>query len=614
MTQTSAPSSIRKPRVQAPPVATVRKRIGVRKPRAVGRARTIQVLSAFTRFMIAFLIEELVWRIPIVAPILGGQQARKNPERLCHLMEELGGAFIKFGQLFSMRSDILPPEYCTALGSLFDDVPPFPTEQARAIIEQELGQPIEALYKTFEDKPLGAASFGQVHQVTIRGTPDHPEDDGRPAVVKICRPGSEETISVDGKLLMLLGYIVDALSVLGRIKLVPVFRDFVKWTHKEVNYLQEAKNADHLHELTHWNPRQRIPYIYWDKTTNRVLTMEFLEGMSVSEVIRRFEAGDTSLDDELEAMHCDRPTIARNIWQTFLLQAFVGKAFHGDPHPGNLIVLPNNVVGFIDFGLQGRVNEEARRELGLMLDAISAENIERLFVATLDVLDAPRGLLVTDTYDDFFDNADAWLDACDNPGAPMAEKTLQRFVQSAMQIARQVGLVLATQTMLFFKGVLTVDAVILRVSPDFDYKKESRRALRLIRMRELDKFYAPGNVIDSALLTQLLINNIPNFAAARIQDLEQGQKLIYRKLNLIPVVMGTICKIAAYALFLVGMTLIVHRLGYLERFRTLEGAKPFFWPLDFLKDFTVLTFLAAGVSAFVAQSMKSRTFSKVQRD
>jgi ubiquinone biosynthesis protein len=575
-----------------------------------GSGRTRQVLAAFGRFLLAFLIEESVWRIPLVAPLLGGQKARRNPERLRELLEELGGAFIKFGQLFSMRSDILPERYCLALATLFDNVPPFPTREARAIVARELKQPIEELFHEFDERPIGAASFGQVHLVTLKGG----DDDGRRAAVKVCRPGSEETVETDGRLLILLGYIVDGMSLLGRIKLVPVFRDFVKWTRKEINFLQEAKNADHLHELSSWNPRQRIPYIYWEKTTKQVLTMEYLEGVTVSEIIRRFEARDETLDDELAEMSIDRLTIARNVWQTFLLHAFVGQVFHGDPHPGNLIVLPENVVGFIDFGLQGRLNEEARREQGLMLDAIARENIERLFVATLDVLDAPRGLLVTDTYDDFAENADAWLDACDNPGASMGEKTLNRLVQSAMGIARQVGLVLSPHTMLFYKGLLTIDSVVLRVYPAFDYKKETKRALRLIRMRELDRMYAPGNVLDTALLTQLLLTYLPDFASARLQDFEQGQRLIFRKLNLLPVIAAGAFKVLAFGALLVTAVIAADRASYLDRLWKVPGTEPVAHAVALLHPYPLVFLLAAAVLGWMSRSMAARSFVKVQKD
>lgn len=612
MTAPAAPRPARPapPAPPPPPRPSVIEVAEATKPDYSNRGRTIQVLSAFAGFLVGFLLEEAVWRLPLVAWALGGRTARRNPERLRELLEGLGGAFIKFGQLFSMRSDILPPSYCATLATLFDHVPPFPSSEARAIIERELGRSIDEMFATFDDNPIGAASFGQVHLATLRGE----GEEGRKAAIKVCRPGSDRTIEVDGRLLLLLGLIVDGIGILGRIKLGPVFRDFVRWTRREINYLQEGKNADHLHELTQWNPRQRIPYIYWDKSTPRVLTMEYLEGITVNEIIRRHEASDPALDGELAALGCDRVTIARNVWQTFLMQAFVGQVFHGDPHPGNLIVLPENVVGFIDFGLQGRMNEESRREQGIMLDAVARENIEKLFLSTLDVLDAPRGLLVTDTYDDFCENADAWLDACDNPGAPMSEKTLNRLVTSSMKIARQVGLVLAPQTMLFYKGLITIDSVILRVNPSFDYKKETRRALRLIRMRELDRMYTPGNVLDTALLTQLMLTNLPDFAAARLQDFEQGQRLIYRKLNLLPVVISGMLTVASWGSVALALALIAHRFRYLGRLWALPGAEIVQKIFDVLLPYTLLFFVLAVALSWGSAFFRNRSFVKVQRE
>jgi ubiquinone biosynthesis protein len=572
-------------------------------PAPVGRAgrRTTQVLSGFVAFFFATLVEEgLRYTSPFHR-----RSPRQGPRRLRTLLEELGGAFIKFGQLFSMRHDVLPPDYCEELAGLFDNVPPFPTEQARAIIERELGRPVDELFVQFDDRPVGAASFGQVHRVIVR------DDDGeeRPAVVKVCRPESEATIATDARLLLLLGWVVDALGALGHIKLLPIFRDFVKWTKKETNYLQEAKNADHLHELSHWNPRQRIPYVYWEKTTHRVLTMEYLAGPPVSEVIRRFEARDPTIDEELATMGCDRASLARHVFQTFLLHAFVGQAFHGDPHPGNLLVLPENVVGLVDFGLLGRLDEEARREQALMLDAVARENIERLFVAVLDVLDAPRGLLVTSAYESFSDAADAWLDACDNPGAPLADKTINRLIASTMSIARTVGLVMPTQTMLFYKGLLSVDAVVLRLDPNFDYKREAKRALRLIRLRELDRMYTPGSVLDTALLAQLLIANLPDVVMARLQEFEQGRRLIYRKLNRVPIVFAAGFRALGAALAFAALALAFFPFAPAS-LRASAAAGP----AELLRPAWPGVLCAALVCGWVARALKARSFSKVQRD
>lgn len=583
--------------------------------RVSARRRSAQVLVGFTRFLFALILEEAMWRIPLVAWMAGGKREKKGPLRLRLLLERFGGAFIKFGQLFSMRSDILPPAYCNELSNLYDDVPPFPSADARAVVERELKKPIDQIFSAFDDRPVGAASFGQVHLVRLQGG----DDEGRLAVVKICRPGSDEAIAADGKLLILLGHLVDGLSLLGRIKLVPVFKDFVRWTKREVHYLQEGKNADHLDEQTNWNPRQRIPYVYWNLSTNKVLTMEFLEGLPVSEIIRRVEAEDPTLDEELAALGCDRPTIARNVWQSFLLSAFVGHAFHGDPHPGNLIVLPDNTIGFIDFGLLGKLNEEARREQGLVLDAIARENIERLFVAVLDMMDAPRGLMVTETYDDFYDTADAWLDSCDNPGAPATEKTMNRIVNVTMNIAREIGLVLPPNTILFLKAMLSIDSVVLRVSPEFDYKREARRAMRLVRMRELDRMYGPGNLIDTALLAQLLVSNLPEFAAQRVQDFEQGQKLVFRKLNMIPLVLAGACKLVAWGLLLVSVVLVARRFGVgstgdLAVLLAREELAPVMRLLDVVQPWWAILVVAALVAFWLARSLAARAYVKVQRE
>lgn len=571
--------------------------------------RTLQVVVSFVRFFLLFLLEEAALRVPMLRSLRGKNWKPHNPKRLRQFAVDMGGAFIKFGQFFSMRSDILPPAYCRELSTLYDKVPPFPSSIARRIIERELNAPIDELFSSFDDTPIGAASFGQAHVVTLaRG-----ENTGKRAAIKISRPGSDDQIATDTRLLMLLGYIVDATSMLGQIKLAPIFRDFARWIRREVAYMQEAKNADHLHEVTSWNVRQRIPYIYWEYTTNRVLTMEYLEGIPVSEVIARFEAGDETIEDELAAMDCDRHVIARNLFQSFMLQAFVGHVFHADPHPGNLIVLPENTIGMVDCGLLGRLNEEGRREQILLMDAVVQENIETLFVSVLDIMDAPRGLAVTDVYDDFAEEADEWLDACDNPGAQMSEKSISRFVDSIMRIARQVGLVLPMQTMLYYKGFLTIDGVVLRLSPDFDYKRESRRATRLIRMRELDKMYGPGAVIDRALSLQLLANAMPDFLIQRLQDFEQGKKTIYRKLNIIPVVIGNVLKLVAVAAAGSFLGLLALRLGWLRSFsllghpfvvRAVELLSPVLYALPVL----------VALLLWLAKYAESRSFKKVQKD
>jgi len=595
-------------RATPPPVSIMRAPVDD-GPEHSSAKRSARVVRGFVRFFVMFLLEEAVLRAPLVRTLWGKKWKRRNPERLRQFALDMGGAFIKFGQFFSMRSDILPPSYCNALRSLYDEVPPFPASEARRIIERELQAPIDELFEHFDDDPVGAASFGQAHLVVLK----RGESAGKDAVIKVSRPGSEKQIATDTRLLMLLGYLVDATSLLGQIKLAPIFRDFARWIRREVAYMQEAKNADHLHEVTDWNVRQRVPFIHWDYTTNRVLTMEYLQGIPISELIARLEAGDETLDEELEAMDCSRLVVARNLYQSFMLQAFVGHVFHADPHPGNLIVLPQNTVGFVDFGLLGRLNEEGRREQLLALDAVVQENIESLFVSVLDIMDAPRGLAVTDVYDDFAEEADEWLDACDNPGALMTEKTLARFVDSIMAIARQVGLVLPMQTMLYYKALLTIDGVVLRVYPDFDYKTETRRAARLIRMRELDKMLGPGSIIDRALSVQLLANSLPEFLIQRLQDFEQGKKTIYRKLNLLPVIIAGVLRFFAFAVAGGGLGLLALRLGWLKNAPVI-GHPLVLRIAEYVSPLLYSTPVVLIVLLWLAKYAEAKSFKKVQKD
>ncbi len=159
-----------------------------------------------------------------------------------------------------------------------------------------------------------------------------------------------------------------------------------------------------------------------------------------------------------------------------------------------------------------------------------------------------------------------------------------------------------------------IDSVVLRVFPDFDYKKESKRAVRLIRMRELDKATSPGNVLDSALLTQMLVSHVPDFVAGRIQDFEQGQRLIYRKLNLVPVILAGVFQVLSIGFFALFAGLVADRFGLLARVWKMPGAEPVQRALGFLSPYFVIVLVLALVSAWLVRAMKARSFVKVQRE
>ncbi|MEL6341587.1 MAG: AarF/ABC1/UbiB kinase family protein [Myxococcota bacterium] len=592
----------------------------VRAPASRRVPRGLEVVVGFGAFFLPTLFFEAVARLPFPSDEQRAQLLTRGPRRLAGFLQARGGPFVKFGQLLSMRYDVLPRRYCRALETLYDRVPPFPAQQARQIIETELNQPIGALFEAFEDTPLAAASFGQIHRVVIGQGPDT----GRRAVIKVQRPGAAKDFDRDARWLLILGALVDASRVLGQLKLRPVFRDFVRWTRRETDFTLEAKNADRVYEETEWNDQQRIPYIYWAFTGRRVVTMEYLDGISVAEVIRRLERGDSTIDEDLEMMNCDPTDIAAQILQNHFLQSFVGEVFHGDPHPGNLIVMPDNVIGYVDFGLMGRMHPEDLREQLALFDAVVARDIERLFVAVLDLLDAPRGLLVTDFFETFSDAADAWLDASDNPGAAFDEKSVTNLVIATMDLARAIGLTLSMNTILYFKALMSVDASALRLVPDLDYHAEIAQSLRVVRLRQIEKLTQPGQALDRALNTTLFVLRLPDLIKEQVILYQQTTRSIYRRFNRLPRIAAGLIRTACWALLALALvslgidwgwiTIDFREGGTLNTFlhRThldfIEGA------IRWLVNGWFVAIIAAFLGFWVARIVESYSLVKVQRE
>jgi len=570
--------------------------------------RSLVIAWGFARFFLWALLEEGGSRF-VPRRTAAAWQAR-CPLRLVRLLERLGGAFIKFGQLLSMRVDLLPKRYCDALSGLYDHVPPFPSARARAVVEAELGAPIGELFLAFDDAPIGAASFGQVHRVVLgRG-----DDKGSVAVLKIQRPDVESDLDLDAIWLVWIGHFIDVTSALGRIKLAPVFRDFVRWTRRELNFTQEAKNADRLYEETEENRKQRIPYIYWDYTTPKVMAMEFLEGMSVASLIQRVEAGDAALGDDLAAIGCDIETLSKQIYENFCLQAFVGEVFHGDPHPGNLIILPDNVIGYVDFGLLGRMSPENLREQLAFVDACARKDIEKMFLAVLDILDAPRGLLVSDYYETFYEQADAWLDASDNPGASLAEKSANNFVTACMELARAIGIPLQLNTTLFYKALISVDSCVLRLAPRMDYHRTIRGALRVVRLRMLEKHLTPNAALDRTLNTWLMLMRMPDLVAEQILNYQATTRSMYRRINRAPLVMAGVARSLGALCFFTGLALLPVDRGATEHLPgwLIEGVH-----LDALRDVSSwfpVFFLLTLVLFWAARILGAHSMVKVGRE
>ncbi len=315
------------------PVFPLRRRLA-----EIGRVR--RIIEVLVRNGLGFLVEQLAldrflprfWRRQRVRADRAISRL-SVPERLRRTLEELGATYIKLGQLLSGRADLLPREYIEEFARLLDAAPPVPTAAIRQVIVEELGAPVEELFATFDETPIAAASIGQVHRATL--------PDGQAVVVKVQRPGIEQVVEADLDLLLRQARFLEKRSELMRdYNVLGIAQELASSLREELDYKIEGRNAEQLRANLQADPRFVIPQVYWNLTTRRVITLEYLDGIQFNEPDRLRQAG------------YDLSSIARTALEAYLKQIFVDGFYHADPHPANLMVVGTQ-IGFMDFGTAG---------------------------------------------------------------------------------------------------------------------------------------------------------------------------------------------------------------------------------------------------------------------
>lgn len=287
-----------------------------------------------------------------------------QPQRLRLALEELGPTFIKLGQLLSTRPDVIPKEYVYELKKLQDKVPSIPVEEIRSQISLELGQPVEDIFASFDSEPIAAASIAQVHRGQLHS--------GEDVVFKVRRPQVKKIIETDLDILSGLAQLMEshvpALELYDPVGLVKEFRRAIT---RELDFSREGATIDRFAANFAKDQTIHVPKVYWDYTGETVLTLEFIPGIKVNELELLREAG------------YDLKVIARNGATAFLRQVFEHGLFHGDPHPGNVFILPDNTICMLDYGMVGRLGDDLKIELTELLLSLLQRDVERIIAQLL---------------------------------------------------------------------------------------------------------------------------------------------------------------------------------------------------------------------------------------
>lgn len=375
-------------------------------------------------------------------------------ERLRMALEELGPTFIKFGQLLSNRNDILPPELLSQLESLQDRVPPFPVEDVHRTIQRDLGRPVHEVFASFEDVAVASASIAQVHRATLR--------DGTSVAVKVQRPGLQDLVDTDLDILMGLARLAETYVRSSRILNPTGFvQEFRERLFEELDFDLEAQNIRRFDAMFRDSREVRVPKVYRDLCSPRIVTMEYIEGVRMTEVLR---ARDGKFD---------KKELAERGANIMLEQIYLHGFFHGDPHPGNLMVLPGNVICFLDFGMMGRLRPRERQALNETVLGLVDMDTTRVTDALLTITqgDPTRGRAKLE---------DAVYDLIDEySNASLEDLDLGSLFQELVELAVSFGLQVPTRFLVMIKATITIEGVGRNLDPDFQpielLKKFARR-------------------------------------------------------------------------------------------------------------------------------------------
>ena len=462
--------------------------------------RVSYVATVLSKEGFGYLIDELNLRIHL--PWLY-RLAKKNhletpdtrPERIRKLLEKLGGAYVKLGQLLSLRPNLIPAEYCHEFSKLQDSVQPFPFHQARAIIEKELGKPLSSFFSQFDKTPIGSASIGQVHSATLRAERKH-------VVVKIQRPDVKTHFEEDIEAMYFIAHRFDRYSKSPNFSAVQIVREFERYTKEELDYSIEAEHITRFYRGFSDMQSIVVPELYPHYCTPRLLTMDYLDGTKLSDMLRLGKP-------------FDRHDTAQKIFALSLRQLFEKDIFHADLHPGNIFLMANGKLGLVDFGITGTLNEHLR-DAGIRLYvALMDGNADEVFQALLALDDIPanerKGLK-----QDIQTLLEGWR------GKPLNEAHFTHMLTELLNTSMRHQLQVPPDMMLLGKSLLTAEGTCATIYPQFDIVGESKPYLAELLKTQIKMQASVKNILKKSMALKDFIEKIPRQTLGALSAIERG--------------------------------------------------------------------------------------------
>jgi len=421
--------------------------------------RIAHICGVVVRHGLAHACHARLAKWPRFAAKIAGKKL-SGPERLKRLLEDVGGTFIKFGQMLAIQSDIIPLEYCQGLFSLFDNVPAFEYQHVEKTFLEDLHRTPLEVFDYFDPRPIATGSIGQVHVARLGQ---------RKLAVKVRRPTVVQDFGADLAALRLLVRTVKLFRLKSLYWIIQPTEEFTAWTQDELDYRREAHYIDELERYARDNPYERIPVVLWTHTTARILTTDFLEGVTISEYLRNKEAGLVKCSPDFAP-----EVFAKRLIDNFLGDAFGNGMYHADLHPGNLMIMAGNVVGYIDFGISGVLSRYSRRHLVEMTLAYVCGDTNAMCNSFFRISTFAENVNLQGFRERIKELAVGWYSDDDTQGR--LRKSISNVMLDLLILSREKGVWPQRDVVKYIRSAIALDGLINTFAPTVDMGVQLERA------------------------------------------------------------------------------------------------------------------------------------------
>ncbi len=399
--------------------------------------------------------------------------------RFKKMLEELGPTFVKFGQLMSTQEGILPQSFIEELKNLQDNVEPFSFESVKSIIEESLGKSLNDIFEEFEEVPEASASLGQVHKAKLKN--------GKYVAVKIQRPGIIKTINSDMFLLHKLGMVIrKRVREYFHFDIMPLIDEFDKTIKRELDYEIEAHFIEVFKKNFSVFSYVYVPEVYWDYTTDKIITMEYIFGYKATSKKRLIDAGF-----DLEKLATDGAKV-------FWYQIFDVGVFHADPHPGNIIIMEDGRICYIDYGMVGKINDEDKLSLIEMISGFIEKDADRMLYSLENFATSGNKMSNSELKNDIDELIEMYH------SLPLKRMSLSKILRDVFTILRRHDIIIKRSSSRLLRAVMIADGVGRDFYPDFNFVDVAKPYFRKFAR----KYYSPKNII------KMLAKPNPNYLFA----------------------------------------------------------------------------------------------------